>query len=133
LSPSISSLSNNCHTENEEVSILGQNFGSLGDPTVSINGSSRTILSQTQDEIRVQISGSLSPSNPTEVTVNGQLANSFMLAQCNDKLIEIQDANLSFNSATAGLFFKSPNGQCWKIYVDNNGKVVSQFVSCQGD
>jgi hypothetical protein len=130
LAPIVSSVSNNCLLEAGEISILGNNFGTLGATSVTINSASAPIAEQTETSIKVAVPAMVMESNTIQVSLSGQVSNSILLPKCNDKLIELENANLLFNSITSGVYFKSPNDDCWKVFVDNVGGVHAEKVDC---
>ncbi len=42
----------------------------------------------------------------------------------------LPDGNLSVTGANAGLLFKSPNGNCWKVFVDPGGSLATRSLPC---
>ena len=44
--------------------------------------------------------------------------------------LEITDGDVYINDITKGIIMKSPDGQCWRVTVDNSGNLVSSSTTC---
>jgi hypothetical protein len=44
--------------------------------------------------------------------------------------LEVTDGDVYVNDATKGIILKSPNGNCWRVTVDNTGNFVRTAISC---
>lgn len=78
-------------------------------------------------------SGSALFYNPTNtawstltMSANNRLTNNYTMEITNGDLY-ISDLNTTGNQ---GVVTKSPNGQCWKITVDNSGNLVTTAITC---
>ena len=44
--------------------------------------------------------------------------------------LHVSDGDIYIDDATKGVIMKSPNGQCWRMTVDNSGQPVFTFITC---
>jgi hypothetical protein len=44
--------------------------------------------------------------------------------------LTISGGDININNSDNGIIMKSPNGQCWKITIDNNGNLNSNAITC---
>lgn len=44
--------------------------------------------------------------------------------------IEIQDGDIYINNSSHGIILKSPDGNCWRVTIDNNGEFQKSQIDC---
>ena len=44
--------------------------------------------------------------------------------------LEIAEGDVYINDANKGVIMKSPNGNCWRMTVDNNGQPIFTEITC---
>ncbi|MBT8234351.1 MAG: hypothetical protein HKO66_15670, partial [Saprospiraceae bacterium] len=44
--------------------------------------------------------------------------------------LEIKDGDIYINDINNGVIMKSPNGNCWRMTVDDTGNFVSTAITC---
>ena len=44
--------------------------------------------------------------------------------------LQIADGDVYIEDINAGVIMKSPNGQCWRVQINNNGEMVPTMVTC---
>jgi hypothetical protein len=44
--------------------------------------------------------------------------------------LEVKDGDVFINDSTKGIILKSPNGNCWRVTVDNLGNLVRTAITC---
>jgi len=42
----------------------------------------------------------------------------------------IKGGDIQYKDNSKGVVMKSANGQCWKLLIDNTGKITTQQVTC---
>jgi hypothetical protein len=44
--------------------------------------------------------------------------------------LEVTNGDVYVNDATKGIILKSPNGNCWRVTMDNTGNFVRTAITC---
>jgi hypothetical protein len=44
--------------------------------------------------------------------------------------LEVTDGDVYINNSSRGIILKSPNGNCWRVTIDNNGNFVNTSIQC---
>lgn len=60
---------------------------------------------------------------------DGNISTSVSTSSSGNTLV-LPSGNLGLNGTNAGLLFKSPDGNCWKVFVDTSGNLETTSISC---
>ena len=44
--------------------------------------------------------------------------------------IEVADGDIYVSDPSKGIILKSPNGNCWRVTIDNTGNFIRTAISC---
>jgi DUF4097 and DUF4098 domain-containing protein YvlB len=44
--------------------------------------------------------------------------------------LEVANGDVYLTDSTKGIILKSPNGNCWRVTVDNTGNLVRTAITC---
>ena len=44
--------------------------------------------------------------------------------------LEVTNGDVYVNDATKGIILKSPNGNCWRVTIDNTGTMIRTAITC---
>jgi hypothetical protein len=105
-----------------------QDFGTLysNGQGLSIWSSNRN--SPTTGKIKFQVGGDA--TGGFDRMVINELGNIGIGTSVPKSKLEVKDGDVYVNDATKGIILKSPNGNCWRITIDNTGNFVRTAITC---
>ena len=79
------------------------------------------------NQITLRSNKTLLPDNELVFSFSGNLG----IGTKNPKSkVEVQNGDVYINNAANGIILKSPNGQCWRVTIDNEGNFVKTAITC---
>lgn len=97
-----------------------------------VQGSSFSILTgsstgNTFSELRAQINGKLSWGNLVLQSSGGNVG----IGTTNPtSKLQVTNGDIYINNSNYGIILKSPNGQCWRVGINDDGSFKSTSISC---
>lgn len=69
-------------------------------------------------------------NNNDGILMNGVLWSSDVPVTCIQPVVKVDNADFYIKTLTKGIIMKSPDGQCWKMTINNSGTIAAVAVTC---
>ena len=104
-------------------------YGHYGD--LVIQGISKTYTGNIHFVTGSTVPGATPPTQRMVVMDNGKVGiGNFAPSSPPKAKLEIQNGDVYLSDATKGVILTSPNGNCWRVTVDNTGNLIRTAITC---
>jgi hypothetical protein len=103
-------------------------FGQYGD--LIIQGQSRVYTGNIHFVTGSNVTGADAPTQRLVIMANGKVGIGNFNTQAPRAKLEVQDGDVYISNPNKGIIMTSPNGNCWRVTMDNNGNFVRTQISC---
>jgi hypothetical protein len=103
-------------------------FGQYGD--LIIQGQSGGYTGNIHFVTGSNVKGADAPSQRLVIMANGKVGIGDFNTQAPRAKLEVQDGDVYISNPNKGIIMTSPNGNCWRVTLDNSGNFIRTQISC---
>lgn len=95
-----------------------------------IQGSSKTYTGNIHFVTGSTVAGADAPTQRMVVMGNGNVGIGNFVSSAPTAKLQIKSGDVYLENIGSGVIMKSPNGQCWRVTIDNSGNLVRTSITC---
>ena len=104
-------------------------YGHYGD--LVIQGHSKTYTGNIHFVTGSSVVGADNPTQRMVIMDNGNVGvGNYAPNDPPKSKLQIRSGDVYIESISSGIIMKSPNGQCWRVTIDNSGNLIRTSISC---
>lgn len=103
-------------------------YGQYGD--LIIQGQSKGYTSNIQLVTGSTVAGSDPPTQRMVIMGNGNVGVGNFINSPPKSRLDVKSGDVYISDISKGIILKSPNGQCWRVTIDNSGNLIRTSITC---